>query len=138
MQQPLYQHVSICTIVRLQLAEDLPLYTTTLGMPNDDLTLEKTWATESGSDRSAAMLIISDELLSSLALLDVDATLYPFAMKAFATWCPTLAPEPKMRITFGTAVIVWNGFVALRFRSNTIECKADILWYLNSMELLQY
>ena len=92
---------------------DVPLYTTTLGVPSDDFTLEKTWATEPGSDRSAVILVTSDELASSLALLDADATLYPFATKAFVTDCPTLAPEPRIRTTLGIEAMVSDSSVQI-------------------------
>lgn len=52
-----------------------PLYTTTLGAPNDSLTFENTSDKDEGLDRSAAMWISLGVSSAGLAFRDVSATL---------------------------------------------------------------
>lgn len=78
---------------------DLPLYTTTLGAPNTDLTLAKALTTALVLDKSVGMCSCSEVLSDSFVDREAKATLYPCDAKTFAVDWPILAPAPRMRTT---------------------------------------
>ena len=95
---------------------------TTLGRPSSLLTFENTPATESGSDKSLEMCTWSVLPSSSFDFRDARATLYPFPEKVRATLCPTLGPEPRMRMIGDVPAMTVCVFLERRRRN---KCEMD-------------